>query len=171
MAGIRVGESPGVGGSKGQHWLGPIKRLDLGFFIYGKHQGVFRGTEIKAQNSRLFFLKFGIRALAAPRLHLVRFQGGFLEDSMHTGLGKPRSIGKPSNAPLIARIIRLGASQRHDLRPFGQSLFGLAGGEPHLPSGGFFFTQFNDIGSSHCWPPGGDLLYQVHGRNTRQGLC
>ena len=70
MSGVRVGEPFGLGGPQRQHGLSSVKGLNLGFFVNAYDKSVFRGTEVKAQDIRLFLLKLGVRALSAPVFHL-----------------------------------------------------------------------------------------------------
>ncbi len=121
MARIGVGLSPCLTWAHRQHWLGPIKRLDLGFLIHRNHKGIFRGTEVETKNGSLLGFKFRVRTLSTPLVDFVRFKSSIIKNATNCRPGKTRCICEFCHSPLIAAVVGSCAGKGHNANTFIRS--------------------------------------------------
>jgi hypothetical protein len=71
MPSIGIYESLSFARAQRQHWLSPVNRLDLGFFVNADNEGIFRRTQIKPEYACLLFCKLRVRTFSAPVFGLI----------------------------------------------------------------------------------------------------
>jgi hypothetical protein len=84
MANVVMSDAFDISQSHRQHWLGAVKRLDLGLLIDGEHDRVIGSVQVKTHHIAYLFNEEGI-AGQLEVLRAVRLDGKRSEDSVHGG--------------------------------------------------------------------------------------
>ena len=127
MAFVVMRQGAALAGFHRQARLGAIQRLNLAFLIDGKHDGLFRGVQIEADDILQLFGEPGVVGYLEP-LDLMRLQGVLFPDPVDRHAGNAHVLCQGPATPVGG--MRGFARERE-----GNHLLNLSGGERGDPRG------------------------------------
>ena len=113
VADVIVGDPFDIPQAHGQHGLGAVEGLDLGFLVHAQHDGVVGRVEIKPHDIAHFFDEEGVVRELEVTL-AVGLDAEQVEPPLHRTLGNAGFLAQGTHAPMSGTVAWLGLQRGVD---------------------------------------------------------